>query len=365
MTTILTLTDRDACVQADATDTLATFKGRFILPEGIIYLDGNSLGARPVGAMKRAQQVIEEEWGTGLIRSWNTAGWFNLPRTLGDKLSKLIGGKENETVVTDSTSLNLFKALASAIRIQQIDHPKKRVIVTERDNFPTDIYIAEGISDFLNSVCAETGVPYEVRLIDENLTLEQALDDSVAVVSLSHVNYRTGFMWDMKSVTSQIHQHGALALWDLAHAAGAVPLDLNAADADFAVGCTYKYLNGGPGSPAFIWVNERHQERFWQPLAGWWSHSQPFAMADSYRPADAIGRFLCGTQPITSLAMVETGLDITLDTNMNALRAKSLELTDLFISLVEQRCANHPLELITPREHATRGSHVSFRHPDG
>lgn len=365
MTNTSTLTNRDDCVAAGAANPLARFRQRFLLPDGVIYLDGNSLGPLPVGAFERAQQVITQDWGQGLIRSWNTAGWFDLPGRLGDKLAQLIGGANGQTVVTDTTSLNLFKALASAIRIQQADHPSKRVIVTERDNFPTDIYIAEGISDFLNSVADETGVRYEVRLIDDRLPLSQALDESTAVLSLSHVNYRTGAMWNMAEVTASAHALGALVVWDLAHAAGAVPVDLNATDADFAVGCTYKYLNGGPGSPAFIWVSDKHQERFWQPLSGWWSHARPFAMADSYAPAGNINRFLCGTQPITSLAMVETGLDIMLDTSMDLVRATSLELTDLFISLVEARCGTHPLQLITPRGHEARGSHVSFRHPDG
>lgn len=358
-------TEREDCIAADAADSLSHFRERFILPEDVIYLDGNSLGPRPVGALERVQDVVRDEWGEGLIRSWNTAGWFDLPGRLGDKLAQLIGGRSGETIVTDTTSLNLFKALASAIRIQQVDHPEKRVIVTERDNFPSDVYIAEGITDFLNSVAEESGIRYEIRLVDDTLPLNAAIDESTAVISLSHVNYRTGAMWDMAAVTAQAHNLGALTVWDLAHAAGAVTIDLNGADADYAVGCTYKYLNGGPGSPAFIWVNARHQDRFWQPLAGWWSHAKPFDMADAYTPAKYINRFLCGTQPITALAMVETGLDIMLDADADALRAKSLALTDLFISLVEQRCGGHPLELITPRDHATRGSHVSFRHPEG
>ena len=358
-------TERRDCVAADAADPLSRFRERFILPEGVIYLDGNSLGPCPVDALARVQDVVTAEWGQGLIRSWNTAGWFDLPGRLGDKLARLIGGSVGETVVTDTTSLNLFKALASAIRIQQIDHPERRVIVTERDNFPSDIYIAEGMADFLNSVAEESGIRYEVRLIDDTLPLDEALDESTAVIALSHVNYRTGAMWDMAAVTTQAHNVGALAIWDLAHAAGAVNVDVNGANADYAVGCTYKYLNGGPGSPGFIWVSARHQDRFWQPLSGWWSHAKPFDMAHAYTPAKDINRFLCGTQPIAALAMVETGLDIALDADLDALRAKSLELTDLFISLVEQRCGDHPLELITPRDHATRGSHVSFRHPEG
>ncbi|MEP7191336.1 MAG: kynureninase [Actinomycetota bacterium] len=361
----ITSTGREDCVAADAADSLSRFRKRFILPEGVIYLDGNSLGPRPVGALERVQDVVAAEWGEGLIRSWNTAGWFDLPGRLGDKLAQLIGGSRGETVVTDTTSLNLFKALASAIRIQQIDHPERRVIVTERDNFPSDIYIAEGIADFLNSAAEESGIRYEVRLVDDTLPLQEALDESTAVIALSHVNYRTGAMWDMAAVTAQAHNRGALAIWDLAHSAGAVKVDLNGANADYAVGCTYKYLNGGPGSPAFIWVSARHQDRFWQPLSGWWSHARPFAMAEAYTPAMDINRFLCGTQPVTALAILETGLDVMLDVDADALRAKSLELSDLFISLVEQRCGDHQLELITPRDHATRGSHVSFRHPEG
>ena len=360
-----TQTDRASLQAADATDPLASFKDRFSLPEGLIYLDGNSLGPMPLGAAERAAEVINNEWAHGLIRSWNTAGWFEMPSRLGDKLARIIGGNDGETVVTDTTSLNLFKALASAVRIQQQDAPTRRVILTERDNFPTDIYIAEGISDFLNSVNAETNEHYEVRLIDENLTLEQALDDSVAVLALSHVNYRTGAMWDMDAVTAAAHAAGALVIWDLAHAAGAVPVDLNGADADYAVGCTYKYLNGGPGSPAFIWVNERHQGRFWQPLTGWWSHAAPFEMADSYTAANDVRRFLCGTQPITSMAMVECGLDVALEADIELVRAKSLALADLFIALVRERCGEFGLELVTPEIHAERGSHVSFRHPEG
>lgn len=356
---------RQSLAQLDAADPLVAFGDRFNLPEGVIYLDGNSLGALPKGAAERAAQVVTEEWGQGLIRSWNTAGWFEMPLKLGDKLGRLLGANPGETAITDTTTLNLFKALASALRTQKADAPQRRVILTERDNFPTDIYIAEGLADLVNSLSQETGVAYEVKLIDSAESLRAALDETVAVVALSHVNYRTGSMWDMDEVTAAIHASGALVVWDLAHAAGAVPIDLNAADADYAVGCTYKYLNGGPGSPAFIWVNARHHERFWQPLSGWWSHKSPFEMADSYTPANDIRRFMCGTQPVTSLAMIEVGLDIALEADMGKVRANSLELVDLFIELVEIRCAGYGLELVTPREHAARGSHVSFRHEHG
>lgn len=349
---------REHCLTADASDELASLRQQFSLPEHVIYLDGNSLGVLPRSAEERSLQVLREEWGQGLIRSWNTAGWFELPRRLGNKLAGLIGAGSDEVVITDTTSLNIFKALAAAIRIQQQAAPQRKVIVSERDNFPTDLYMIQGMMDLLQQ-------GYEMRLIDDRLPLAQALDEDVAVLLLSHVNYRTGAMHDMAAVTAQAHRHGALTIWDLAHAAGAVPVDLNACEADFAVGCTYKYLNGGPGSPAFIWVAARHQDRFWQPLSGWWGHSRPFDMAADYQPAQGIRRFLCGTQPILSMALVECGLDATLQTSMAALREKSLALTDLFIQLVEQRCAHHPLTLITPRNHAQRGSHVSYCHPEG
>lgn len=349
---------REACVNADRQDPLAHVKEQFDLPPGVLYLDGNSLGVLPKTAAARAAQVITEEWGTGLIRSWNIAGWFDLPARLGDKLGSLLGAREGELVVTDTTSLNIFKALAAALRIQQQKHPKRRVILSERDNFPTDLYMIQGMIDLLQQ-------GYEMRLIDDDLPLDKALDDSVAVMLLSHVNYRSGHMHDMAAVTAQAHACGALAIWDLAHAAGAVPVDLNGANADFAVGCTYKYLNGGPGSPAFIWVAPRHTRDFWQPLSGWWGHSRPFDMAVAYEPAGGIRRYLCGTQPIVSLSMVECGLDVARAAGMDEVRKKSLALSDLFIDLVESRCAGHPLTLVTPRKHADRGSHVSFRHPNG
>lgn len=350
--------NRESCLAADRSDPLAAFRSEFLLPEGVIYLDGNSLGPRPVTALERAAAVIGEEWGTGLIRSWNDADWFTLPSRLGNKVSQLIGGSDGETVVTDTTTLNIFKALAAALRIQAEDAPTRRVILSERDNFPTDLYIAEGLVEFLDR-------GYELRLIDSPAGLADALTPDVAVVLLSHVNYRTGARFDLATVTGAIQAAGALVLWDLAHSAGAVPVDLTAADADFAVGCTYKYLNGGPGSPAFLWVSSRHQDRFRQPLSGWWGHARPFAMEPSYEPHAGIQRFLCGTQPVVSLSVAECGLDIALRADPVAVRRKSLELSDLFIALVEERCSRHPLTLITPRDPVARGSHVSFLHPEG
>lgn len=357
------ITEQD-CLALDKADPLAARRDRFALPDGVIYLDGNSLGARPRASLERARQVIDAEWGNDLIRSWNTAGWYDLPSRLGGLLAPLVGAEADEVVVTDSTSVNLFKVLAAALKMQASDPARanRRVILTERDNFPSDIYMAEGLLGWL-----ERG--YELRLLDSWADLPAALAGdngaNVAAVMLTHVNYRTGRMFDMAAITAQIHAAGALAIWDLAHSAGAVEVDLNGAQADFAVGCTYKYLNGGPGAPAFVWVPRRHHEQFTQPLTGWWTHRQPFAMQPGYAPASGIRRALCGTQPVVSLALVECGLATFEGVSMAALRAKSLALSDLFLALLEQHCAEHPLELITPRKHADRGSQISVTHPHG
>ena len=350
---------RNDCLARDAGDALAPLRALFALPDGVIYLDGNSLGARPKAALARAQEVIAREWGDDLIRSWNTAGWFDLPKRLGDRLAPLIGARPGEVVVNDTTSLNLFKALAAALRMQAAGpNAARRVLITERSNFPTDIYMAQGLTEWLDR-------GYEVRLVDSVEQLPAAIDADTAVVMLTHVNYRTGYQHDMAALSAHAHAMGALIVWDLAHSAGAVPVDLHAAGADLAVGCTYKYLNGGPGAPAFIWVPAHHQAAFSQPLSGWWGHTNPFAMAPQFEPCAGIGRALCGTQPIVSLTLVECGLEIFEQAGMEAIRAKSLALTDLFIALVEARCAAHPLTLETPREHARRGSQVSFTHPHG
>ena len=347
---------RQDCLAHDAVDVLAPLREQFDLPAGVIYLDGNSLGARPKAALTRATEVIAKEWGKDLITSWNSAGWFDMPKRLGDKLAPMVGAKAGEVVVTDTTSVNLFKALAAALHAQA--HTGRKVIVTERSNFPTDIYMAQGLASWLDR-------GYEVRLVDSPDQLPAAITADVAVVMLTHVNYRTGYQHDMAATSALAHQHGALVVWDLCHSVGAVPLDLHGDGADYAVGCTYKYLNGGPGAPAFIWVPARNQGKFRHPLSGWWGHATPFAMAPDFAPCQGIGRALCGTQPIASLAMVECGLDVFAQTGMDVVRAKSLALTDLFIALVEQRCAAHPLGLVTPREHARRGSQVSFTHPHG
>jgi kynureninase len=349
---------RDDAVALDREDPLRSLRDQFALAPGVIYLDGNSLGVPPKAAAARAAAVIGGEWGEGLIRSWNTAGWFALPKRLGNKLAPLVGAGEDEVVVTDTISTNLFKILSAALRMANARDPQRRVIVSERSNFPTDLYIAQGLIEQLDR-------GYELRLVDDPSELATAIDANTAVAMITHVNYRTGYMHDMAAVTDLIHRAGALAVWDLAHSAGAVPVDLNGVGADYAVGCTYKYLNGGPGSPAFVWVPKRHQNAFSQPLSGWWGHKKPFDMNPAYQPDEGIGRFLCGTQPVVSMALVECGLDVFLQTDMAALRRKSLALSDLFIKLVETRCGKFPLQLVTPREHAQRGSQASFAHPNG
>lgn len=353
----MTSIDQLYCKTLDQNDPLSALREEFSLPAGMIYLDGNSLGAQPTVAFQRAQQVIQEEWGNDLIKSWNKAGWFDLPSRLGNLLAPLIGADADEVVVTDSTSINLFKAIAAALNIQskKADANKRKVIVTERSNFPTDIYMAEGLTQWLDR-------GYRLHLIDSAEELSKAINQDTALVMLTHVNYRSGALHDMAAVTAMAHAHGALCLWDLAHSAGAVEVNLQQANADFAVGCCYKYLNGGPGAPAFIWVPKRHQADFHHPLTGWWGHAAPFAMHSSFTVTPDIRRALCGTQPIVSLAMIESGLQVFAKTSMASVRQKSLALTDLFIQLVETRCTQHQLELVTPREHAQRGSHVSFTH---
>lgn len=347
--------DRAHCEARDEADALRGFRDRFALPDGVIYLDGNSLGVLPRHTAAFVQRVIEDEWGTGLIRSWNDAGWFAKPTALGDRLAPLIGARAGEVVIGDSTSASLFQAASAAARLR----PDRRVIVAEQGNFPTDLYILESVQELIG------GAARGARLIGEDgATLADVLDDDVAVVVLTQVDYRTGRMLDLEAVTRQVHEAGALMVWDLCHSAGAVPVDLNAADADFAVGCTYKYLNGGPGSPSFVWVAERHQEASRPPLTGWHGHARPFDFTVGYAPAPGITRFRVGTPQLLSLAGLEASLQVWDDVDMGLVREKSLALTDLFIALVDERLAGH-VEVVTPREHAQRGSQVALRHEDG
>ena len=337
----------------DTADLLAPHREAFALPGGVIYLDGNSLGALPRATPRRLAEVAEREWGHGLIRSWNQAGWIDLPTKVGDKIAPLIGAGPGEVIVTDSTSVNLFKTLAGALRVAG----GRRVVVTEAENFPTDLYMMQGLVEWL---CGR----HTLRVVDAE-DIVAAVDGDTAVLALTHVNYRSGAMHDMAALTRLCHERGALALWDLSHSAGAMPLDVAGAGVDFAVGCGYKYLNGGPGAPAFAYVPRRHQDAFRQPLSGWLGHAAPFAFEGSYRPAPGIARCLTGTPPILSMAALEVGVDLLLACDLAEIRRKSMRLTDLFVQLVEERCGTHDLRLLSPRSARSRGSQVSLRHAAG
>ena len=347
------------CEVLDQQDPLRPLRDQFDLPDGVIYLDGNSLGVLPRATPERVAQAVTQEWGQDLIKSWNSAGWFTLPQRVGDKIARVIGAGVGEVVAADSTSINLYKVLSAALHIAAADAPQKKKIVSERSNFPTDLYIAEAL-------CKERG--YTLQLVEPE-DIGAALQGDVAVLMLTHVNYRTGAMHDMAALTAQAHAQGTLTVWDLAHSAGAVPVDLRGAQADFAVGCGYKYLNGGPGAPAFVWVNPRHTDRFWQPLAGWWGHAAPFEFTPDYRPAPGITRYQCGTQPILSLTALDCGLDTMLAAQalggMAALRRKSLALTGLFMQLVRQRLQGQGFGMATPDSEALRGSQVSLTRTEG
>ena len=358
---------RDDALALDATDPLAPLRAQFHLPPGVLYLDGNSLGVLPRATAARLQAVVKQEWGEGLIGSWNSAGWMDLAQRIGDKIARLVGAGAGELVVADSTSVNLFKVLSAALAITAADAPQRKVILSERSNFPTDLYIAE-------AVARERGFELLLAEADE---LPALLNEHTAVLMLTHVNYRSGRMHDMAALTRAAHAAGALTVWDLAHSAGAVPVDLKAGEADFvdwrtskaadfAVGCGYKYLNGGPGAPAFVWVHPKHVDRFWQPLAGWIGHAAPFEFKPGYRPAAGISRYLCGTPAVLSLAALECGVDTVLAAEvmggMAALRSKSLALTRLFAARVQATCPS--LTLVSPQDDAQRGSQVCFAHPE-
>jgi kynureninase len=345
--------DRAHCEILDRDDPLAEFREQFLLPEDVIYLDGNSLGALPKAVPSRIRRVVAEEWGEGLIRSWNAAHWIDLPRRVGDKIAPLIGAEPGEVVAADSTSVNLFKLLSAALELQK----GRSVILSEADNFPTDLYVAEGVRDQL-------GRDHELRLVAAD-ELTTAISEETAVVMLTHVNFRTGLRHDLEALTAAAHRQGALMLWDLSHSVGAMPLALRRAGADLAVGCGYKFLNGGPGAPAFLFVRRDLQERIRQPLSGWMGHREPFAFATGYDPAEGIARTLCGTPPILALAALDAALDLWQEVDLSALRRKSISLSELFIAVAEQRCLGLGLALASPREAERRGSQVSFSHPEG
>ena len=331
------------------TDFAAT-KRMFHLPDGLIYLDGNSLGPLPLAASARVTETVVAEWGELLIRGWNKAGWMDMPSRVGDRIAKLIGAEPGHVVMGDTLSIKVYQALASALEMSD-----RRVILSDTGNFPSDLYMAQGL-------CRTLGSDYVLKTVAPEGVVE-AIDDSVAVVMLTEVDYRTGRRHDMAALSARAHAVGALIIWDLAHSAGAFPVGVAAGGADFAVGCTYKYLNSGPGGPAFIYVAPRHSQKVRPALSGWLGHESPFAFDRDYRPGAGIERMRVGTPPILQLAALEAALDVWDEVDLDDLRAASLALTDRFIAGIEAACPT--LQLVTPREHVRRGSQVSFRHPEG
>ncbi|NUO98538.1 MAG: kynureninase [Nonomuraea sp.] len=332
--------DRDDCLALDADDPLRPFKDEFVLPEGVVYLVGNSLGALPRRAAERVRRTVEDEWGRQLVGGWNSAGWYDQPLTTGDRLAPLIGAGPGQVVAGNTTSIAIYQALAAAVRLR----PGRKVIVSDARNFPTDHYMAQGLARLLGD--------YEVR------DFEQGRFDEAAVVLLSEVDYRTGARRHVPSVTAQVRQAGALMIWDLCHSVGAMEVDVS--QADFAVGCTYKYLNAGPGAPAFLYVNPRHHATAENVLSGWHGHAEPFAFETGYRGAEGVRRFAISTPHVLSFAALEAALDVWERVPMAEVRAKSVALTSLFVDLV-----GDALKLASPADPEARGSQVSYHHPDG
>jgi len=342
------MTPEQRAAEFDAADPLSGFRERFSLPQGVVYLDGNSLGALPRATLEGVCGVLERQWGEGLIRSWNDAGWFEAPARVGAKIAPLIGAGPHEVIACDSTSVNLFKLIAAALQMR----PGRKVVLSEPGNFPTDLYMIAGLE----------AQGLATRRLAEREMLAEALDEDVALLLLTHVHYKTGAMHDMAALTRAAHAAGALVLWDLSHSTGAVPVDLNGVEADFAVGCGYKYLCGGPGAPAFAFVAERHHAHLQQPLTGWFGHATPFAFSDDYAGAPGIERMQCGTPPILGLAALEIGVDLIAEIGVARLYEKSQALSQFFLA-----CLGHhgvALELVSPARSDARGSQLSFRHPE-
>ncbi|RVT93529.1 kynureninase [Sphingomonas crocodyli] len=335
----------------DARDPLRAFRDEFQLRHGLIYVDGNSLGAAPKATAAQLAAAVSQQWGEGLITSWLGANWSTAPQRIGDKIARIIGAASGEVIAADSTSVNIFKALTAALSLR----PDRHIILSESTNFPTDVYMMQGISAFSGGRIQSVAVEPEAVL--------ERLDEDVAVLLLTQVHYKSGLVRDMAEVTRRAHEKGVLVIWDLSHSAGAIEVDLNGAKADFAVGCGYKYLNGGPGAPAFLFVAERHHSA--RPvLSGWFGHASPFTFEEDYRPAEGITRFLCGTPPVLGLVALEAGVDLLCRADMRELRKKSLRLSQLFIEQMEERCGEFGFTLVSPLEPDLRGSQISYAHPN-
>ncbi|MCV0384547.1 MAG: kynureninase [Erythrobacter sp.] len=337
---------KDRARHLDAADPLASYRDRFDVPEGVIYLDGNSLGCLPSETPERLAEVVRGEWGTGLIRSWNDADWIAMPQRVGAKIAPLIGAAPHEVIACDSVSVNLFKLISAALAMR----PGRKVVLSEPGNFPTDLYMIDGLE---RQGLAE-------RRLAKRGDLPGALDEDVALLLLTHAHYKTGELFDMAALTRAAHEAGALVLWDLSHSAGAYPVHLGECEADFAVGCGYKYLNGGPGAPAFAFVAERHHEAVRQPLSGWMGHAAPFEFSDDYAPAPGVDRLLCGTPPILGMAALEVGVDLIAEIGVDRLYAKSKALSEFFRQCLSEHGVT--FDLVSPTDPDMRGSQLSFRH---
>lgn len=347
------MTTRLDCQSLDARDPFRQHRDRFVIPKGMIYLDGNSLGLMPKSVPARVEHAVHQQWALDLITSWNVHGWFHLPRVAGDKIARLVGASPGNVIVADTISVNLFKVLTSALALRR----DRKVILSDLGNFPSDLYVAQGLNRFLAD-------GHTLQTVQPEAVLD-AITDEVAVVMITEVDYRTARRHDMKAVIAKAHAKGALVIWDLAHSAGAIPVELEANNCDFAIGCTYKYLNGGPGSPAFIFVHPSHHKTAEPALVGWWGHAQPFAFSPEWQPADGLIRQQCGTQAMLSMQALDAALDTWDDVDMMALHQKAKALCQLFIDLVEKNCGRHGLKLAGPRDMNLRGSHVSFECPEG
>lgn len=357
----------DFAHQLDSQDPLASYREQFVIADpDLIYLDGNSLGRMPKVAAERAKQVVDEEWGRDLIRGWNK-GWWDAPARVGDKIGQLVGAAQGQVLVSDTTSINLFKLAAAALTHQ----PNKKRIITDAFNFPSDLYILQGIQHLLSDSIRST--QYEViriGAVDNDITpnlaeLDSAINEATALVTLSHVTFKSGYLYDMRRISELAHTKGALVLWDLSHSVGALPIELDKCNADLAIGCTYKYLNGGPGAPAFLYVNKSIQEKLTSPIWGWWGQKNPFNFGLDYEPAPGAQRFLVGTQPMISLLAMESALEPTLQAGMDSIRAKSILMTDYASFLTDNWLAPLGFTFGSPRDSAKRGSHISIRHVDG
>ncbi len=355
-------TDAEYAKKLDQQDELAYFRDRFVITDpDLIYMDGNSLGRLPKDTITLIQKVVAEEWGKRLIRSWNEGWWLALQERIGGKIAQLVGAQPAEVLIADSTSINLFKLTMAAMRKQS--HRKK--IITDDMNFPSDVYILQGVCQVLGGDCHIEVVQSPDGIHGPVEALDEAIDDDTALVTLSHTVFKSAFTYDMKEITAKAHRAGAMVLWDLSHSAGSVPVELNAANADLAVGCTYKYLNGGPGSPAFLYIRRDLQEKMKNPITGWVGQKAPFDFGLQYEPARGLSRFLTGTPPILSIKAIEPGVDLLLEAGMDRLRAKSVHQTEYLIALWEATLAPLRFTMNTPPDPARRGSHVSLGHPEG